>query len=59
MEQNTLKDEAISIVEDLANWSLKYPKGRVYSFNQKPNIDGELEELEKRAKEFLNKIKKG
>lgn len=43
-----------SIVEDLAAWSKKYPRGTVYSFNEK--IDEQLIAIEERAKELIQRF---
>ncbi len=48
--------EAVGIVKDFAEWSLKYPKGRTYPYSDR--IDEQLEVLEQRAKDYLNKINK-
>ena len=41
------------LVKDLADWSKKYPKGGIYSMSMKPKMDGELEQLERRAKQLM------
>lgn len=46
-------DEFKAIVQALADWSRKYPRDRIYGMSQQPNMDGELIELEKRAKAVL------
>lgn len=43
-----------SIVEYLAAWSKKYPRGTVYSFNAK--IDEQLIAIEERAKELIQRL---
>lgn len=40
--------EALAIVRDLAEWSIKYPRSRVHSFNEK--VDEQLIALEDRAR---------
>jgi len=44
---------AEEIVKALADWSNKYPRGRVYSMN-KMSMDEELIEIENIAKEYAN-----
>jgi len=44
---------AEEIVKALADWSNKYPRGRVYSMN-KMSMDEELIEIENMAKEYAN-----
>lgn len=43
-------DTAENIVKDLASWSKKYPRHRIYHFSKKEEMDGELMKLEERAK---------
>lgn len=40
------------IVQALADWSRKYPRGRIYSMSQK-NMDNELIEIEEAAKALV------
>ena len=42
---------ASQLVKDLAEWSRKYPRGRVYPMSE-ISMDDELVELEERAKEL-------
>ena len=42
---------ASQLVKDLAEWSRKYPRGRVYPMS-KMSMDDELVKLEERAKEL-------
>ena len=42
---------ASQLVKDLAEWSIKYPRGRVYPMS-KMSMDDELVKLEERAKEL-------
>ena len=46
-------ETAEEIVKALADWSNKYPRGRVYSMN-KMSMDEELIEIENMAKEYAN-----
>lgn len=48
--------ELEQIAIDLAKWSEKYPRGRVYNAYRQPQMDGELITLEERAKEAVSKI---
>ncbi len=47
---------SFDIVQKLANWSKKYPRGRVYSFHQQ-KMDEELIEIEEEAKKFIDSLK--
>ena len=42
---------ASQLVKDLAEWSRKYPRGRIYPMS-KISMDDELVKLEERAKEL-------
>jgi len=44
-------DDASHLVNDLAKWSIKYPRNRVYSMS-KITMDDELINLEERAKKI-------
>ena len=46
--------ELVELVKDFAEWSNKYPRGRVYPMSQK-SMDDELIKLEERAKTLTNK----
>lgn len=53
---NRKSDEAADdIIRSLAEWSIKYPKGLIYPMS-KITMDDELEQLEKRAKEYCKQF---
>lgn len=53
---NTVDEQtAYDIVKKLADWSLKYPRGRIYGMSQK-KMDDELIEIENEAKAFITKM---
>ena len=49
---------AKEIVTDLSDWSKKYPRGRVWGFNTKNQMDGELIAIEKDAVEYCGRNEK-
>ncbi len=51
--EQSAQSEAIKLAKDLAAWSDKYPRGRVYSTRQQ-KMDDELIELEDRAKKIVS-----
>lgn len=46
--------EALQIVKDLAKWSEQHPRARIYSYNNKEEIELQLHNIEKRAKDFVS-----
>jgi len=48
-----MKTTAEEIVKKLADWSKKYPRGRVYPMS-KQTMDNELIEIENKAKEYVS-----
>lgn len=50
------KASAIEVAKDLAEWSIKYPRGRIYGMSRKKDMDGQLIKLEERAKEILSHL---
>lgn len=56
MREELIKmEEAFNIVKELAEWSMKYPRGRVYPMS-KLTMDDELVKLEEKAKQFINQL---
>lgn len=47
--------EAVQIAKDLAEWSARYPRSRIYSASNR-QMDAELIELEERATAALTKL---
>lgn len=45
-------EDAVNIVKRLAEWSEKYPRGRIYNIS-KATMDDELVELEEQAKKYI------
>ena len=50
-------DTALKIVVDLAAWSDKYPRGRIYPMSGKENMDAQLVAIEDRAKALVTNTK--
>lgn len=48
---------AVQISIDLASWSYRYPKGGIYPGSMKNQMDGELEDLERRSKAIHPRVK--
>lgn len=52
-EVREVTDEYKQIVQDLADWSLKYPRGKVYPMRN-VTMDNELIDIEERAKKLIS-----
>ena len=50
---------AVDIVKSLAEWSLKYPRSRIYPMQRQDKMDGELISIEKAAKDFTQQTEGG
>jgi hypothetical protein len=50
---------AVDIVKSLAEWSLKYPRSRIYPMQRQDKMDGELIAIEKAAKDFTQQTEGG
>ena len=55
MGNDEIEITSYAIVEMLANWSKKYPRGGIYSMNSK--MDQELIEIEEKAKKYIDSLK--
>ncbi|HYH14328.1 MAG TPA: hypothetical protein VD794_03855 [Flavisolibacter sp.] len=53
-EESQAVDSALQIVNDLAAWSTRYPRNKIYGYSSKDKMDGELIALEERAKSFVS-----
>ena len=55
IKQRLANEKALrDVVTELAEWSKKYPRGRVYPMSKKSQMDGELISIEEKAKQLLN-----
>ncbi len=50
---NSSSGEAEQIVTDLATWSEKWPRTQIYGMSRKEEMDGELIDIEERAKKYI------
>ena len=50
---------AVDIVNNLSEWSLKYPRNRIYPMQRQDKMDGELITIEKAAKDFTQQTEGG
>lgn len=53
MTESNQQVTAEEIVRELAEWSKKYPRGRIYPMSQK-TMDDELIAIEEKAKAYIN-----
>ena len=51
-------ESAEDIARALAEWSMKYPRDRVYAMHRKSIMDGDLIKIEEAAKSWFNKTNK-
>jgi hypothetical protein len=64
-EVTTLRTElervrgAVDIVKNLSEWSLKYPRSRIYPMQRHDKMDGELISIENAAKDFTQQTEGG
>lgn len=52
-----MENKELKIVEGLAAWSKKYPRGMIYSMSR-ITMDDELIELEEQAKQLVEQLDK-